>query len=150
MESVREFDFVHECISDHKKLQDVLNKIVDKYNKIKDNVKISKVNDEYLIHFGSDTSSITVHIHLNSHSEVYLSNKHYMMLLVAKMNFKTSKICQKLNSLVLLKKKELENDLDKLLIELNELTGKKEEKIEKKVEKDSFWKTYFLIFAKGK
>jgi len=150
MEFGKEFDFIHESISDQKKLYNILNKIVDKYNKVKDNVKISKVNDEYLIHFGSDTSSITIQIHINSHAEIYLSNKYYMMLLVAKMNFKTSGICQKLNSLVMLKKKELENDLDKLLNELNNFTGTPEEKIETKPKKDSFWKTYFLIFAKNR
>ena len=143
----KEFDFIHEGISDQKKFYNILNKIVVNYNTVKDDVKISKVNDEYLIHFGSDTSSITVYIHLNSHAEVYLSNKHYMMLLVAKMNFKTSSICRKLNSLVILKKKELENDLDQLLEELNKLTG---EPAKIKVKKDSFWKTYFRIFAKNR
>ena len=152
-----EFDFIHEGISDQKKFLNILNKIVFKYDKVKDDIKISKDNDEYVIYYGSDTSSITIHIHLYSHAEVYLSNKYYLMLLAAKMNFKTSTICQMLNSLVLLKKKELENDLDKILNELDKM-DKKTRTIPVVVKKDrtqisegtenTFWKDlfYFSLF----
>jgi len=149
MEFGKEFDFIHESITDQKKLYNVLNKIVNKYNEAKDNIKISKVLDEYHINFSGFECSITVAIHLNSHAEVYLSSKYYFMLLVAKMNFKTSGICQKLNSLVLLKKKETERELNDIIDELDSVYDKKTHKTipEIKIAKtESFFENliYFL------
>jgi len=120
MEFGKKFDFVHEDVKPEK-LYNILIKIVDYYNKNKEYISITEKDDTYSINFGFDSSSLTIVMHLYSHAEIFLSNKYYKMFLIAKLNFKTSEICQKINSLALLKKKQIAHQINDIILSLDKI-----------------------------